>query len=901
MELPWILSPLFLLVVQLSVSFSLPTRGNETDRLSLLGFKAQIAGPLGTLSSWNESLHFCEWSGVTCGRRHQRVVELDLHSSQLVGSLSPHIGNLSFLRVLKVEYNNFSHEIPRELGRLSRLQTLVLGNNSFTGAIPVNISQCSNLANLRLEGNNLTGKLPAELGFLSKLQVFDFRMNNLEGEIPSSFGNLSSIVELSGAENKLQGSIPDSIGKLKRLKFFSFGINNLSGIIPPSMYNISSLVRFSVPTNQFQGQLPPELGLTLPNLEVLRIHTNQFSGLIPATLSNASELTHVHLSLNNFSGKVPTLAMPYLQWLSFEANDLGDGEDDDLNFLYPLANSTNLEVLGINDNNLGGVLPEIASNFSKKLKKMIFGRNQIRGSIPAEIGNLVSLDTLTLEENQFTGIIPSSLGKLPNLGVLFLNGNRISGSIPSSLGNITSLIAIDLGYNNLQGSIPPSLGNCQNLLALALPQNNLSGPIPKEVLGISSLSEFLALFGNQLSGPLPSEVGKLVNLGDLDISRNRITGEIPRSLGSSVSLEYLYLDGNFFRGPIPESLRSLRALQYLNLSYNNLTGRIPKFLTDIKLMSLDLSFNDLEGEVPMHGIFENSSAVSILGNKLCGGIPQLNLSKCISDKSTKPKSSTKLIVIITISFSILGLILMISLLFFCCSRKKENKPASGSSWETSFPRVTYEDLLRATDGFSSANLIGAGSCGSVYKGILASDGAIVAVKVFNLLHKGASKSFVAECVALINIRHRNLVKILTVCSSIDFQGNDFKALVYEFMINGSLEEWLHPVHTSEETHKPRNLNLIQRLNIAVDVASALDYLHNDCEMPIVHCDLKPSNVLLGGDMTAHVSDFGLAKFPSEDPRQLSTGQTSTVGIRGTVGYAAPGNTRRIFHCLYFIV
>jgi len=171
------------------------------------------------------------------------------------------------------------------------------------------------------------------------------------------------------------------------------------------------------------------------------------------------------------------------------------------------------------------------------------------------------------------------------------------------------------------------------------------------------------------------------------------------------------------------------------------------------------------------------------------------------------------------------------------------------------------------------------------------------VKVFNLLQKGASKSFVAECVALINIRHRNLVKILTACCSIDIQGNDFKALVYEFMINGSLEEWLHPVHT----YKPRNLNLMQRLNIAIDVARVLDYLHNDCEMPIVHCDLKPSNVLLGGDMTAHVSDFGLAKFPSEDPRQLSTGQTSTVGIRGTVGYAAPGKTRRIFHCLYFIV
>lgn len=94
--------------------------------------------------------------------------------------------------------------------------------------------------------------------------------------------------------------------------------------------------------------------------------------------------------------------------------------------------------------------------------------------------------------------------------------------------------------------------------------------------------------------------------------------------------------------------------------------------------------------------------------------------------------------------------------------------------------------------------------------------------------------------------------------SVDFQGNNFEALVYEFMVNGSLEEWLHP-----NSEAPRNLNLLQRLNITVDVASVLDYLHHYCETPIVHCDLKPSNVLLGGELTAHTGDFGLAKFLPE--------------------------------------
>ncbi|KAJ6867263.1 hypothetical protein NC652_038477 [Populus alba x Populus x berolinensis] len=171
----WILWPIFL-HIYLLVSFSFPVYGgNETDRLSLLAFKAQITGdPLGKLSSWNESSHFCQWSGVTCGRRHQRAVELHLRSYQLVGSLSPHIGNLSFLRILNLADNSLSLYIPQELGRLFRLEELLLRNNTFDGGIPVNISRCANLRILQLTRGNLTGKLPAELGLLSKLQLTSF-------------------------------------------------------------------------------------------------------------------------------------------------------------------------------------------------------------------------------------------------------------------------------------------------------------------------------------------------------------------------------------------------------------------------------------------------------------------------------------------------------------------------------------------------------------------------------------------------------------------------------------------------------------------------------------------------------------------------------------------------------
>ena len=138
---------------------------------------------------------------------------------------------------------------------------------------------------------------------------------------------------------------------------------------------------------------------------------------------------------------------------------------------------------------------------------------------------------------------------------------------------------------------------------------------------------------------------------------------------------------------------------------------------------------------------------------------------------------------------------------------------------------------------------------------------IVAIKVLKLQQQRASKSFIAESRALRSIQHRNIVKIFTVCSSIDFSGNDFKALVLEYMPNGSLDGWLHP--SANELHPLKILNLIQRLNLAIDIACALEYLHNHCRPPIVHCDLKPSNILLDDDMVAHVSDFGLATIISE--------------------------------------
>ena len=162
----------------------------------------------------------------------------------------------------------------------------------------------------------------------------------------------------------------------------------------------------------------------------------------------------------------------------------------------------------------------------------------------------------------------------------------------------------------------------------------------------------------------------------------------------------------------------------------------------------------------------------------------------------------------------------------------------------------------------------------------------MAVKVFDLEQSGSTKSFVAECEALRRVRHCCLMMVIACCSSINEQGQDFKALVFEFMPNGSLNRWLH-IESGMPTLN-NTLSLAQRLHIAVDIMDALDYLHNHCQPPIIHCDLKPSNILLEEDMSARVGDFGISRIISESESIILQISNSTIGIRGSIGYVAPG-------------
>ncbi|XP_039067515.1 putative receptor-like protein kinase At3g47110 [Hibiscus syriacus] len=808
------------------------------------------------MESWNSSIHFCQWRGVICGRKHQRVTKLELSFLKLSGSLSPYIGNLSFLRELSLVGNNFYNEIPSEIGRLKRLETLELANNSISGGIPSNLSACSKLTFVDMRGNQLTGEIPTSLGLLPNLKALSFRNNSLGGSIPPSLGNISSLEGLGLGYNALNGNISEALARLTSLSIFTVAQNEIYGIFPVSMFNLSSLRVFDIGGNKIQGTLHSDLEITMPHIEFFSIAKNQISGQIPVSISNASNLNVLQFGDNKFSGDVPSLEkMDNLNKLALFNNHLGHGREGDFNFFCTLVNNTKLEFLYIGFNNFGGVFPQCISNFSRTLLQIEIKGNKILGRIPYGIGNLINLEVLAASINQLSGPIPFGIGRLQKLKMLYADTNSLSGVIPNSIGNLTTLTKLFLDHNNLQGRIPSSLGKCQMLLCLDLSENNLSGPIPPQVLGIPSLTILLNLSSNHLTGELPDEVEKLKNLGELDLSHNKLYGLLSNNLGSCVSLEKLFLEGNLFEGSIPSSLSSLRGLEALDISHNNLSG-----------------------------VFKNASATFVEGNcKLCGGIPELHLSRCDLKKS----SNTSLKLKITIIVVILGVILVFTcLVILWFKNKKEQKPTS-TCVENSLLQLSYQIILKATDGFVIQNLIGSGSFGSVYKGILEESGATIAVKVLNLLNRGATRSFLTECEALRNIRHRNLVKVLTVVSGVDYKGNDFKAMVYEFMQNGSLEDWLHPSITINESERMRNLNFFQRVNVVVDVAYALEYLHYDCETSIIHSDLKPSNILLDDEMVGHISDFGLAKVLYEDRFNQPANQSSSLGIRGTIGYAPP--------------
>uniref|UniRef100_A0A0D9WRJ9 Receptor kinase-like protein Xa21 n=1 Tax=Leersia perrieri TaxID=77586 RepID=A0A0D9WRJ9_9ORYZ len=841
----------------------------------------------------------------------QNLETLNLYNNNLTGSIPPAIGNLKMLNFIAISDNGLTGSIPSEIGNLQNLQFMDFGNNKLSGLIPASLGNLSSLNWLSLENNSLTGIIPPSLGRLPYLSTFILARNKLVGNIPLSLGNLSFLTELNFArnnltgtiphslgniyglnilklaENMLTGTLPSSLGNLINLVYIGLQFNNLVGEIPVSLFNLSSLQKLDVQNNKFSGSLQNYFGNKFPLLEGLALNGNKFHGPIPLSISNCSMLEIIQLDNNSFSGTIPSNLgnLKRLSKLRLDYNKLEANHNADWDFLNALTNCTQLQILQLSFNRLRGVLPNSLSNLSTSLERLEILNNEVGGNIPEGIGRLSNLMALYMGPNLLTGSIPASLGKLSKLNVISLDQNRLSGEIPTSLGNLTQLNELYLSVNALTGKIPAALGNCP-LGILGLAYNKLSGDIPKEIF-LSSRLRSASFLSNMLVGPMPSELGLLKNLQGLDISENKLTGEIPISIGGCQSLQFFYVSQNFLHGSIPSVMNKLTGLQELDLSSNNISGIIPVFLGRfIGLTYLNLSFNNLIGEVPDVGIFRNATAFSIVGNvALCGGVPELSLPTCTNQQTRKHKFP-KLAVIMSMAITCLSLAIGVSLISILRRKQRSNnRQLYTRAFRNQLPRVSYTELSMGTDGFSSSNLIGEGRFGSVYKGNMNFEQySVVAVKILKLQERGASHSFLAECEALRFLRHRNLVKILTACSSIDPRGQDFKALIFEYLPNGSLDKWLH-TYTDEQSDQ-RFLNIFQKLSIAIDVGSALEYLHDYKPVPIVHCDLKPSNILLDSDMMARVGDFGLARFINQD-NNASQFSSSWATFRGTIGYAAP--------------
>ncbi|XP_072955757.1 receptor-like protein kinase 7 [Typha angustifolia] len=822
--------------------------------------------------SWFSENSPCNFSGVLCDSNGS-VSEIDLYDRGISG-------------------NNIPFD---SLCQLPSLTKLSLGSNLLSSPLTADIRNCTSLLYLDLAFNSFSGAVP-DLSPLRNLQVLNISSNYFTGPFPwDSLSNLTELLILSLGDNGYERSpFPKVLMKLTKLYWLYLSVTNLEGEIPSSIANLTKLRDLEFSDNFLSGQIPPEIS-KLTKLTQLEFYNNSFTGKLPTGFGNLSELAYFDASMNSLKGDLSELRfLKKLVSLQLFYNDFSGeipAEFGDFRYLVNLS---------LYSNRLSGKLPEKIGSWSE-FNFIDVSTNFLTGPIPPDMCNKGTMKKLLVLENKFSGEIPASYAKCSTLKRLRVSNNSLSGVVPAGIWSLPNVNIIDLAVNGFTGPVGAGIGEAKSLYQLFLANNHFSGELPTEISQAVSLVSIDASF-NELSGSIPATIGALKSVVSIDLEGNSISGAIPYSIGDCDSLNTINLAKNNLSGVIPVSLGRLSRLNSLDLSGNDLSGEIPASLASLKLSFLNLSDNSLAGEVPAALSIDAYSA-SFSGNPdLCINGNARFLRRC---SPSDGGSSDKLRVVLTCL--IVGATLLLASLAFLVYLKRRRSyddardrsaPKKSDSWDLKSFRILTFDEDEILKSIKQENIIGSGASGKVYRVHLAS-GKVVAVKhIWNSpaptwagagagsatsamlataaprrLSSMRCREFDAEVGTLSSIRHVNVVKLYCSITS-----EDSSLLVYEHLPNGNLWERLH----TTAGDKLGALDWDTRYEIAVGSAKGLEYLHHGCDRPILHRDVKSSNILLDEYFKPRIADFGLAKILHSAPRD-----SSTHVIAGTHGYIAP--------------
>lgn len=646
------------------------------ERAALLQFKSSVrSDPAGLLALWTDSpgSDACSWPGVCCDAR-SRVVEVSVSgrcgagtavgsgpfwrvcsgkSEGLKGWISPAIGQLSELRVLRLPFHGFEGEIPAEIWGLRNLEVLDLEGSSVSGSLPSRFPP--GLRVLSLGANQINGEIPMSLSDCLNLEILDLSRNQINGTLPAFLGGLPRLSELNLSFNRLSGSIPSEIGNgCRSLKHLDLSGNLLVRGIPGNVGNCSELRSLLLFSNMLEDILPAELG-RLTNLRVLDVSRNSLSSFVPAEIGNCKELS------------VLVLSNPYHP-ITFRESPDDDGGD--FNYFQggipeSITSLPKLRVLWAPRSSLEGPIP---TNWGacEGLEVVNLGQNLLTGEVPAVFEQCKNLRHLNLSYNKLTGWLKEQL-PVPCMDVFDVSENLLSGSIPrfscsasrsikflpydlpsaysrfladqpvsgrslfSLLGSDRPTVFHSFGGNNFTGPLPslpiiPSRFGKRTSYAFLADRNSLAGSFPGALFGQCKALDglFIDISGNLIHGEIPTDVDAACgSLRFLDVSGNHITGEVPQGFGFLHALLGLDLSRNSLQGRIPLHFSQLEELEYLLLAGNNLTGEIPVGMGQMhSLKVLDLSSNALSGEIPDDLVsLRNLSVLLLNNNKLSGKLP----------------------------------------------------------------------------------------------------------------------------------------------------------------------------------------------------------------------------------------------------------------------------------------